>query len=407
MSPRAVVASAVVAVPAVLAALADPVGRGLTLSQAALLAIGAATLALPVAPARAARGPVVWLPVLLMVAFLTSTAAAFVLRREVDVIQAVRDLRDLAIFAAGVFALARWAAAFNVATGRALLAGLGGVLVIELALRDRALYGLLFQEPFGRARYRAGFLGPNEYGAVASIVFAMGVGAWIEHRSAVARAGAAVCLGASVLVLLSTLSRGSAAGAAIAAALVTAVATADVMARGGPRPWRRFGAVAALLVLGAVTAAAASGRLSLLWTALRTRVDQAALGGDVEDRATLMVAALDIATDAPVIGRGLGAFAALNATRGGSGTLSPHNELAKAFAEGGLLAASVLTAWFVALGVTAWRRRREPGGLSVLGGVFAFILAEQFFTYLVRPGLSVIAATLVAGLSAPRAGPPA
>ena len=382
----------------------NPLPNLVTLAQVALLVLVVAALLATPGRRAAEWGRLgqlgVSLPLILTGWLLCTTAWNVLFGGNIDFVQAVRDLRDLAIFSTG-FAAVTWLDRDG--AGRLLktaLFAIGSGCAVELLTRHTGVYGLLFEPEFMGYRARAGFQGPNEYGALASIAVAMAVGFALEARSARERTIAIAIALIGAFALVGSLSRGGLGGTVLAVGIVIAVFVWDTAVSGHSGRVYRIAVVASIVLLAGI-GATMFVRRSTTGTVVEMVLNR--LGGNVldagvGDRMSLVNAAFQIGASQPMTGGGMGAFSAQNASLGGSGTLSPHNELAKTFASGGVIGVGILLLWMLSLLGLVLRKRRAPRGYAALGGVAAFVIAEQFFTYLVRPGLSVAIAIVLAAV---------
>ena len=217
-----------------LAIFRNPLPNIVTLAQVALLVlVAAALLAVP------GRRTAEWgrwgqlsvsLPLILTGWLLCTTAWNVLSGGNIDFVQSVRDLRDLAIFSVG-FAAVTWLD--REGAGRLLkpaLLAIGAACAVEFLTRHSGVYDLLFEPEFMGYRARAGFQGPNEYGALASIVVAMAVGFILEARSIRDRAIAIATALIGVLALVGSLSRGGLGGTVLAVGIVVAMFVWDTAA---------------------------------------------------------------------------------------------------------------------------------------------------------------------------------
>lgn len=387
-----------------LAILRNPVPNLLSLSQVALLVlVGGALLA--VRDRRAGE----WgklgqlalaLPLILTAWMLCTTAWNAAWGSNVDLVQAARDLRDLAIFSVGLMAVAWLDRRGADRLLEIAMVGIGAACAVELLTRHSGVYGFLFEPEWMGYRARAGFQGPNEYGALASIAVAMAVGCALERRGIRERIVPVGVALVGVIALVGSLSRGGLGGTVAAVGFVIAVFVWDTAASGRAGSVSRVLVIATILLLTVwgATMFVRQSRSGTIVEMVINRLGGGVVGEGVGDRTTLLKAAIQIGANQPIAGGGMGAFSTQNASFGGSGTLSPHNELAKAFAEGGIVAVAILALWNVSLLALVLKQRRGAWGYAAMGAVTAFLLAEQFFTYLVRPGLSVVMAVVLAAV---------
>lgn len=384
--------------------LGDPLQRFVTCQQLCALGIGSAGLLLLLREdwsfsVRNRVPAVIVLFGLLALLFTLSTSAGFLTQRHVDYVQGIRDLRDLLI-ALAVFVV--WSLV-RVGFGRSLVRpfciGIAAGVGLEIALRPSDVYLILFNPPEGGYRYVAGFLGPNEYGALGSIVSAMGIAYLISGRRSweIPMGGLLMILGSYVTVTSG--SRGAILGVAVAGAVTTLVWALDSFCCNPLRVLTRITLLAGVVGGGAIFVARTalkdidSGHLIL------RRVESAGIEFGLQSRLVHLGVCLEMGTRNPLLGTGLGGYSAQNEGLGGTGTLSPHNELGKAFAESGLPGVLLLILLFLLIGLLALKRRKEKDGYALLGGIVAFFVAEQFFSYLVRPGLALVFVILAASLS--------
>jgi hypothetical protein len=299
---------------------------------------------------------------------------------QVDLLQGVRDLRDFAIFVIVVTLLLRGG---TIPSLFAIVAGGCCGMLLEYVLRGSGLYPHLYDYPFLGYRYIAGFLSPNEYGAMASVVIVLAVSI---ARSSFRRAilySPAIAIG--VLVLLTTASRGAllATGCGLCYALLLPV----------KRP-REL----ALSVVGIVLVILTS------WCVMAARADNALLGlsdrftdnemafGE-EHRLALAELAWEGTIDSFFVGNGLGWFS--YATRGM--VASPHSEILKALCELGVIGALLLG---FLMAFPAWlglRYRSVPAVRVFASACIAFAANDMFYSHLFRAKMSVFYALLLAG----------
>ncbi len=398
-----------IALAAFISVLDDPLARFFTASQ--VLLIGAGVLSVVVIYLQTGTIPVPRLTLyltgllgLLIGQYLLATLMALSVGSPVDLTQGVRDLRDLLGFTVGACLLSIGCARLRVSVTRPLVLGLSLAMLLEIMFRGTTVYPVLFIPPFDGIRPQAGFLGPNEYGALGSIVFAMALGYVLTaHRRWEILLYTVMAL-VPAAVTLSTLSRGSLLGLGFSAVVLVGVWTWDTVRDEGVRGLVRATGLLAALGLGIIAVGVTVvRRYRPLLQFIEVRTAASSVAGGIGDRVDLVQSAWGIGELHPLLGAGLGGFAAQNADFGGTGTLSPHMEVAKAFAEGGVISAIITIGVFVVLLLVAFQRRKAVDGYPLLGGMLAFLVAEQLFTYLVRPTLSTVVVLLVAALAVPPA----
>jgi len=375
----------------------SPLSRGFTLVQ--LLGVGLLTLFLFFArrPQVSKRARVYLLILVLTLVWSLLTTYVGLLHNANDLLQGFRDLRDFSVFAYIAICLIITGLVYDV---KYVFWGTIMAMVVEIALRSApSIYVHLYNMPLGEARYSGGFISPNDYGVLASIVF-------VAALSYIGRAKHKIpyiaSLGVASYILITSLSRGSVLGAALI---------------GGIALWinRRSFRLAGGLVIFSFLASAfltLTGGGDLLRTVFpRTPLEQfralsminqrlspgkVAVGAQV--RKKLANAAWEMIKAYPLCGAGWGGFKQQNEQYGGTGTASPHNELLKFGAESGMPGALL---GFLLLGYPLWVgfiSRKNPSSQDVFLMILCFTIAEFFFSHLVRPGISVIYAILIGRL---------
>jgi O-antigen ligase len=192
----------------------------------------------------------------------------------------------------------------------------------------------------------------------------------------------------TTLGIVATLSRGAA-----AVLLLIGVLSAVAGAR------RRV--AAALTLAGALALGAVIGAAAALPDPEPTHAAEGVVGRSVTERFLLMERALELVVAEPVLGVGLGGFAA-DASDLPPPNVHAHNSVLHAGAEGGVLAAAAVFALSVLLVVRAWRLphgwRRE---VTLVGGV-ALVLHAQIDVLGGVPAFEILLAVLLTLARGPR-----
>lgn len=383
-----------------------PLNRGFTTAQIAGIVYVAAMLMTLVIGNRKARFTPRMISTIVTLSGLWAIFALSLLvgslRGTIDSHQGIRDFRDYSVFAMMTVACLIDSNAYHRAPLAPVIVGGGLGITLELASRGTALYGRAFYEPLLGYRYTAGFSSPNEYGAFCSIILAMAVGQWLSTTSRRKALGLLWFAAAAIIACISTFSRGSMLGAGIAVVVVLVLWAIDARRNRNRRDLFKTASMLWVAALAGIFIAASASLVpfSVNWkAALAYRFQDHIRIADLAARQSLATAALKMGMEYPVLGAGLGAFSSQSAACGGSATLSPHNELAKSFAEAGMLGCLFTGVLFIKILVQAFLNRKTQDGYAILGGVVAFTVAEQFFSHLVRPSLPLVFAIIAAASS--------
>jgi O-antigen ligase len=238
----------------------------------------------------------------------------------------------------------------------AVCGALMGLLMLHVAFTARLgpLYAIVMKQvdlAWGRTNYLAGIL-------ILAVPIALGLIG--SARSPIARAAWSLVLAGAATGLLLSTSKGG------IAALVVALAVSYAIGRQASRAPR--------LILLAVTATAVALYVAgPLQEVFRYRLQQSAIDYSVGERTMLYQLGWDAFLRNPVFGIGPDNFPGLANRLRGVDTV-PHNFELGYLAESGLPGFILIATWAIAMGLTAWRARRDarhPRDRSLALGLWA------------------------------------
>jgi len=292
----------------------------------------------------------------------------------------LQDLRDFGVFVFITVGLITLGVDYG---WKPLVWGTSFGMIIEFFLRAWPHVYLNFFNVYEGLRHTGGFSSPNNYGTMAAIVITASFWkVWTDKKIPVSYV-AIIFL--SSAILLSTFSRAGIIAAIGGILIILIFNNRQVLSISN---W-----ILIILFIGTSFFAIQHGNSQ--FDLLQRRFNPERMIARDNVRLELLRAASEIMIEYPLCGAGWGGFSELNESYGGTGTSSPHNELAKAGAESGLPGLLIMVFLLFYPMKIFWKHKEYIVESPVPAMIISFLIGELFFSHLVRAELSIVFALLL------------
>jgi O-antigen ligase len=358
----------------------DPIPRGFTLVQ--LIAVTGLMFLHIIHPSKrlAFDSKLYIIGLILMLVWASMTTIVGVFHGTNNFHEGLQDLRDFGVFifiAIGLITLGidyGW---------KQLFWGASLGMILEFFLRAWPHVYLNFFNSYIGLRYTGGFSSPNNYGTMAAIVITASF--WKVWTNKKIQVSYIAIIFLSSLVLISTFSR---------AGIISAIGGILITLIFNRRQVFNFSNwILIILFFCTLILAIHSGYSKFDLLQRRFSPERVIASDNV--RLELLHAASEIMIEHPLCGAGWGGFSKLNEFYGGTGTSSPHNELAKVAAESGLPGFVIMAFLLFYPMKIFWKYKEYLIESPVPAMIVTFLIGEIFFSHLARAELSIVFALLL------------